>query len=67
MLRPKNEDYITRGLFLLLGWIVIGWVPFAFAGALLAGAGGAALGLFVSIPVGIALYWAYLEWSRRHA
>ena len=66
VLRPKDGDHITRGIFLLLGWFIIGWVPFAIAGALLAGAGGAALGLVVSVPIGVALYWLYLErYPRR--
>jgi hypothetical protein len=66
VLRPRDGDYITRGIFLLLGWFIIGWAPFVLVGALLAGAGGAALGLFISIPLGVALYWVYLDkYPRR--
>jgi len=64
-LRPKDGDYITRGVFLLLGWFSVGWLPFAFVGALLAGAGGAAVGLFLSIPLGIWGYSAYLNYGLR--
>ena len=35
LLRPKNggaEDYITRSLFLLIAWIIIGWLPMAALG-----------------------------------
>lgn len=65
ILRPKDGDYIGRGIFLLLGWIIIGWVPFVIVGALLAGAGGAAVGLFGSIALGVALYGPYLNLDPR--
>jgi hypothetical protein len=61
VLRPKDGDYIGRGLLLLLGWVIVGWAPFVLVGALLAGAGGAALGLAVSASIGVALYVAYLK------
>lgn len=65
MFRPKDGDYIVRGITLLLAWFAVGWMPFAFIGALLAGAGGAAIGLFVSVPIGVALYDAYLKTDPR--
>ena len=61
VLRPKDGDYITRGVFLLLGWFIVGWVPFAVVGALLAGAGGAAVGLGISVPIGVVLYGVYIK------
>ncbi|QED11657.1 membrane protein [Arthrobacter phage Qui] len=61
ILKPKDGDYIVRGIFLLLGWTCVGWVPFAVLGAILAGAGGAAVGLFIGVIVGIVLFWLYLK------
>jgi hypothetical protein len=69
-----NDDYITRGLFYLIGWFIFGWPVMAFIGALIAGAGGAAVGFFLAIPLGIWGYHLYLtrqgkralnEYSRR--
>lgn len=65
VLRPKDGDYIGRGLLLLLGWIIFGWMPFALVGALLAGAGGAATGLAIGMPIGVFLYSAYLKTDPR--
>ncbi|ACL42310.1 hypothetical protein Achl_4359 (plasmid) [Pseudarthrobacter chlorophenolicus A6] len=61
ILRPKDGDYIGRGLLLFIGWVIVGWLPFAVIGALLAGAGGATIGFVASIPVGVVLYGAYLR------
>lgn len=61
ILRPKDGDYIVRGLFLLITWAFLGWVPFAVVGGILAGAGGAAVGFFGAIViVGPFLYTRYL-------
>lgn len=65
VLRPKDGDYIVRGIILLLGWTLFGWMPFALAGALLAGPGGAAIGLLVGIAVGVLLYGPYLDLDPR--
>ena len=64
MLRPKDGDYIGRGILLLLGWTIFGWMPFALIGALLAGAGGATIGFAVSLPLGILLFGPYLKLDR---
>lgn len=61
ILKPKDGDYIVRGIFLLLGWTCVGWIPFAVLGAILAGAGGAAVGLFIGIIAGVLCYWLYLK------
>jgi hypothetical protein len=67
VLRPKDGDYIGRGIILLLGWTILGWLPFAIIGALLAGAGGATVGFVLSIPLGVVLYDAYLKLNPVHA
>lgn len=62
ILRPKDGDYIVRGLFLLIGWSVFGWIPVAVVGGLLGGAGGAAVGLLSSlIIIGPFGYFRYLK------
>lgn len=66
LLRPKNGDYAVRGLFLLIAWIcIIAPGPFAIAGALLAGARGAAAGLLAGIFAGIGAYSWYLRYEMR--
>jgi hypothetical protein len=61
VLRPKDGDYIGRGILLLLGWTIFGWMPFAVLGAVLAGAFGATVGFAVSFPLGVLLYVPYLN------
>ena len=61
ILKPKDGDYIVRSIFLLVGWCCIGWVPFAFVGGILAGAGGATLGFAVAYFSAPFVYWAYLK------
>jgi hypothetical protein len=61
VLRPKDGDYISRGIILLWAWTVFGWMPFALIGALLAGAGGATIGFAVAFPMGFILFPAYLK------
>ena len=65
LFQPKDADYIARGLLLLIAWFWVGWLPFAIVGAILAGAGGAAVGLVISIPIGIWGYSAYLNYGLR--
>lgn len=65
VLRPKDGDYVGRGIILLLGWTIFGWMPFALVGALLAGAFGATIGFAVSFPVGIFLFGPYLKLEPR--
>jgi hypothetical protein len=75
ILKPKDGDYITRGVFLLLGWFTVGWLPFCFLGAVLfawligphAALPGATVFFGVYIPLGVGLYWIYLNWSGRHS
>lgn len=61
IIRPKDGDYIVRGLFLLIVWAVLGWVPFAIAGALLAGPGGATVTTIGCLLISPVLYQAYLR------
>lgn len=61
MLRPKDGDYIGRGILLLLGWTLFAWMPAALIGAILAGAGGATIGFAVSFPLGILFFGPYLK------
>lgn len=61
ILRPKDGDYIVRGLYLLIGWTLFGWVPFAVAGAFLAGAGGATITAIIGISISPILYKGYLK------
>jgi hypothetical protein len=65
VLKPKDGDYIGRGILLLLVWTIAGWMPFALVSALLAGAGGAATGFAIGMPLGIFLYSAYLKTDPR--
>jgi len=66
ILRPKDGDYIVRGIFLLFCWCRIGWVPLAFLGGVIAGAGGAAFATFIALAViGPILYWRYLKLDPR--
>jgi hypothetical protein len=61
VLRPKDGDYIGRGIILLWVWTVFGWMPAALLGAVLAGAFGATVGFAVAFPLGILLYGPYLK------
>lgn len=62
ILNPKDGDYIVRGIFLLLGWTLAGWVPFAVLGGILAGTGGATIGLLAGVLFGpFILYPSYLK------
>jgi hypothetical protein len=75
ILKPKNGDYITRGILLLLGWFTLGWAPFCFLGAVIfsllfgpqAALPGATVFFGVYIPLGVGLYWIFLEWSAKHS
>lgn len=74
MLRPKDGDYITRGILLLLGWYTIGWVISVVVGAALfvwligphAALPGATVFFGLHIPAGVGLYWIYLNWSDKN-
>lgn len=74
VLKPKDGDYITRGIFLLLGWFCFGWLPFAFLGAITfsflfgptTAVGGATIFFGLAIPLGIFMYWQYLQWSYKN-
>lgn len=61
VLRPKDGDYISRGILLLLAWTIFGWMPAALLGAILAGAGGATIGFALSLPLGFLLLAPYLK------
>lgn len=61
ILRPKDGDYIVRGIFLLLGWICTGWTLLTFLGGVIAGSGGALVGCFIGIGVGFYGYYRYLK------
>lgn len=61
ILKPKDGDYIVRGIFLLLGWACVGWIPLAVLGGIFAGPGGAAVGLIFGIFISPALYQRYLK------
>jgi hypothetical protein len=61
IIRPKDGDYIVRGLFLLIVWTFLGWIPFAAVGGILAGAGGAFFGAVTGIFFGVFLFWRYLK------
>jgi dolichyl-phosphate-mannose--protein O-mannosyl transferase len=73
VLKPKDGDYVTRGIFLLLAWFCFGWLPFAFLGAvtfsLLFGptsaVAGATIFFALSIPLGLFLHWLYLGWRTK--
>lgn len=66
ILRPKDGDYIVRGLFLFVGWTFLGWVPFAVAGGMLAGASGAVVSALIAVAlIGPFLYWLYLRIDPR--
>lgn len=61
ILRPKDGDYIVRGLYLLLAWTVLGWFPVTVIGGILGGAGGAAIGIFLALFGTPVIYWRYLK------
>ena len=61
LLRPKDGDYIVRGIFLLIGWACSGGSFLAFLGGVLAGLGGAIVGFIFSIFFGVFLYGRYLK------
>lgn len=74
ILKPKDGDYITRGVFLLLGWFMLGWLPFSFLGAVIfallfgptTAVGGATIFFFLAIPLGVWMYSVFLNWSFKN-
>lgn len=65
LLRPKDDDYILRGILLLLAWLSVG-MPIATTLAVLAFHGPAGvLGIPISIGLGLWGYSAYLNYGLR--
>lgn len=75
VLRPKDGDYIGRGILLLLLWFCFGWAPCALLGAVTfsflfgssTAAAGASIVFFLYIPVGLVLYSRYLNQGLRRS
>lgn len=66
LIKPEDDDYIVRGLILLLAWLIIGMPGMAFAVAAVFHNGGmAVLGVLAAIPLGIFGYGAYLKFGER--
>lgn len=61
ILRPKDGDYIVRGIFLLVGWICVGGFFLSALGGLLAGGGGSVLGVCIAVGLTPVIYWRYLK------
>lgn len=65
ILRPKDGDYIVRGIFLLFCWLCIGGLSLTILGGIVAGAGGAAVALLGAILISPVLYRFYLKLDPR--
>lgn len=73
ILKPKDGDYITRGILLLLGWFLFGWMPFSFLGAIMfsflfgptTAVGGATIFFVLAVPLGLFGYSKFLDWSFK--
>lgn len=66
LLKPKNEDYILRGLIFLTVWFVFGWTLMGGLGFVLFGEWGSIIGLLVYIPLGLLGFNLYLDWGLKH-
>lgn len=60
-----DDSHVMRGLVYLFLWFVLGMPALAFIGALLFGAGGAAVGAILNIPLGLWGYSAFLDWHLK--
>jgi hypothetical protein len=66
LIRPKDGDYIGRGLSLLLAWFIVGMPGMSFAAALVSGnAAMAVLGIPLALVTGIVGYGLYLNFGLR--
>lgn len=61
ILRPKDGDYIVRGIFLLVCWVCIGGVPLAVLGGIIAGVGGATVAFIGALFIAPIIFWFYLR------
>jgi hypothetical protein len=66
ILKPKDGDYVSRGLLLLIAWVCfVAPGPFTVVGALLAGGAGAIIGLFTGVVAGVAAFGWYLNYGTK--
>jgi hypothetical protein len=61
LLRPKDGDYIVRGIFLLVSWVLSFGSLFTFLGGVLAGGAGAVYAFFGVCAISLFGFWRYLK------
>ncbi len=66
LFKPKDGDYVVRGLFLMLGWWIFGTPVLIFAIALVSGNGNVGvLGIPIALSTAIVGYGLYLNFGLR--
>lgn len=66
LFKPKDGDYVVRGLTLLFAWWILGTPVLIILIALLSGnANVGVLGLLLSLVLGLVGYWQYLNFGLR--